>query len=129
MDTTSDECMYCVYHVDLCTELLSTCEPPEFLKEHGRLIEALFLQPSSIGAASHPVVADCTCGVPWLHVLPVAQTWHSSMEDECHNLGAAISQSISGNRVSGVSISIHIQWVLACIIVYHKFDTSISHCR
>eukprot|EP00438_Fugacium_kawagutii_P010881 Skav219196 [mRNA] locus=scaffold3890:55429:56632:- [translate_table: standard] len=32
-------------------------------EEHGRLIEALFLQPSTAAAVSKPVIADCTCGV------------------------------------------------------------------
>eukprot|EP00435_Cladocopium_sp_Y103_P029384 s482_g7.t1 len=32
-------------------------------EEHGRLIEALFLQPSRVAAETAPVVADCTCGV------------------------------------------------------------------
>ncbi|CAK9105184.1 unnamed protein product [Durusdinium trenchii] len=32
-------------------------------EEHGRLIEALFLQPSTATATAQPVLADCTCGV------------------------------------------------------------------
>ena len=34
-------------------------------QEHGRLIEALFLQPSTVATETAPVVADCTCGVAW----------------------------------------------------------------
>ncbi|CAL1150123.1 unnamed protein product [Cladocopium goreaui] len=32
-------------------------------EEHGRLIEALFLQPSTVATETAPVLADCTCGV------------------------------------------------------------------